>query len=643
MRREVIGLIAHVDAGKTTLAEALLYETGAIRRQGRVDARDCFLDFDPIERERKITVFAKPAAIEVADCSFTLLDAPGHVDFSAEAERTLAVLDLAVMVIDANDTVTGHARTLWRLLSRYQVPTLVFINKCDLDTADPQATLGLIQARLDEGCFELGRLHEDDVQERLATLDEEALDELLDGGVLSVDTVRRLVWECKAFPCVFGSALRSEGITELLDALVSFSRERTWPKSFGARIFKVTHDERGERLCWAKVTGGRLHAKETVRVTDAAQESWQEKVDTLRLSSGPRMRVVPEAEAGELVAISGLSRASVGDGLGEEPPRGAPVLSPVLDYAVSSDDCDAHALYAALEVLTQEDPLLLASFDETSGEVRVRCMGIIQTEVVCEQLRSRFGIEALLGAPTIVYKETIAESVAGVGHFEPLRHYAEVHLLLEPLPRGTGMRYESRVSTDDLELRWQRLILTHAAEREHKGVLTGSGLDDVRICLVAGRAHPKHTEGGDFRQATYRAIRQALMRADSVLLEPMYAFELEVPAERLGRALTDLHAMGAKSEAPVTDGEVARITGVAPVARIAGYSNEVSSYTRGDGHLFLEPCGFDVCQDAQQVIEERGYQPESDLANTPDSVFCSHGAGFVVKWNEVEEHAHIRV
>ena len=641
VRHEVVGLIAHVDAGKTTLAEALLLSAGVIRRKGRVDTGDAYLDFDPIERERGITVFSSGARLEYAGAAVTLLDAPGHVDFSAEAERTLMVLDIAVLVVAANDGVSGHTRTLWRLLERYRVPVVVFVNKCDLAVPERADLMAALRRDLSDACFDYERRGEPDVQEALAMCDEEALEKHILEGSLSEWTIASLIWERKAHPCLFGSALHGRGTDELLAALAGLAREHAFGSETAARIFKVSHDARGERLAWLKVTGGVLAAKSAVRVVRPDGQDIEEKIDQVRLFSGPRMNVVPEVAAGELACVTGLVRAGAGDAIGAEPCAPRPLLQPVLGFSVTCESGREHALLDALATLTDEDPLLEASFQEDAGEVTVRCMGPMQIEVVRELLESRFGIVATFGTPRVVYKETIAHTVRGVGHFEPLRHYAEVHLLLEPLERGAGMAYESRCSTDDLELRWQRLILTHCAEREHRGVLVGAGLTDVRIVLVAGRAHPKHTEGGDFRQATYRAIRQALMRAESLLLEPMYAAELEVPSDRLGRALSDLQRMNATFDSPEVTGEVARILARVPVSEIAGYAMEVQAYTSGRGHLFLEPAGYETAHDAERVIEEAAYDPEADLAHTPDSVFCSHGAGYTVKWHEVEAHAHV--
>lgn len=641
MKRMVVGLIAHVDAGKTTLAESLLFEAGSIRRAGRVDHKDAFLDFDPIERERGITVFSKQARLESDGAEIILLDAPGHVDFSCEAERTLSVLDAAVLVVAANEGIGGHTLTLWRLLERYGVPCIFFINKCDLATADVGRLVEEIRSRLSDGAFGYAERGDADVLEAVAMSSEEALDEFLETGTLSHETLRSLVLARKAFPILRGSALRSEGMRELLELLGDLGEEADTEGELGARVFKVSH-EKGERLVWLRVTSGTLHAKEEVE-GHGIKGSWRQKADQLRLYNGSRMRVVTSAEASDIVVACGLADAQVGDGIGIEPAGTSPLLAPVLEFAVTSESCDAHGIYEALSTLTDEDPLLGAYVVTDTGEVRVRCMGLVQQEIVHEQLMSRFGIDASFGEGTVLMKETIAKPVEGVGHFEPLRHYAEVHLLLEPTGPGTGMSYESRCSTDDLELRWQRLILTHAAEREHKGVLTGAPLTDCRIVLIAGRAHPKHTEGGDFRQATYRAIRQGLMRAESMLLEPWYSFVLEVPKDRAGRALSDLSRMGARFEVDSTDAETCRIVGAAPVKQIQGYASVVAAYTQGCGSIFLEPLDFEEVEDAEALIEEAAYEPEADLEHTPDSVFCSHGAGYTVKWYDVEEHAHIKL
>ncbi len=641
MRSAVVGLLAHVDAGKTTLAEALLYRTGATRSIGRVDHGDAFLDYEEIERERGITIVSKPARIVHEDVCYTLVDAPGHVDFAAEAERTMQVLDAAVLVIAANEGVRGHTKTLWRLLEHYQVPTLVFVNKCDLVGSDGEAVLAELATTLNDGCVDYARLSNADVQETLAMADDDALDEMVQNGSLSLTTVQRLFLHRKVFPCLFGAALRMEGVDELLRALGELLPERAWPQEFSARVFKVSHGDKGERITWLRVLGGALHAKEVLEGTLPSGERWTDKVDQLRVYHGAKFEVVREAPAGSICAATGLTHTMPGSGLGKLATSNAPVLSAVLDYAVQPQNCDDHALYEALRVLADEDPLLGVTWNEEAQESRVQLMGAVQLEILQERLRNEAGIEVVFGTGSILYKETIAAQVEGIGHFEPLRHYAEVHVLLEPLPRGSGMQFGTACMEDDLDRNWQRLILTNAMERPHKGVLIGAPITDMRITLVAGRAHAKHTEGGDFRQATYRAIRQGLMQARSVLLEPWYSFELEVPAQKIGKALGDLQRMGAEFSAPVLVGETATLQGRVPVSEVGDYALQVNAYTGGNGQLFLSPGGYESCHNEAEVVANVAYEPEADLPHTPDSVFCSHGAGYTVKWRDVPNHAHV--
>ncbi len=663
MKQAVVGLLAHVDAGKTTLAEAMLYEAGAIRVRGRVDHGDSHLDTDALERQRGITIFSKQTDLDFEDAHLMLLDAPGHVDFSAEAERTLQALDYAILVVGANDGVQGHTETMWELLARYGVPTFIFGNKLDLAGADAAALLDELRARLSGACIDGvallaaadGAPDADDgpsadavsaTLEDAAATDERALDEYLADGALSAATLRRLVAERKVFPCFFGSALHGDGVRALMRGLARLVLPKTWPDVFAARVYKVSRGARGERLAWLKVTGGSLRAKMVVSGIDRGEE-WTEKIDQVRLYRSDSFQTVTEVPAGRVCAVTGLSHVVPGSALGAEEEGPRPVLAPVLSYRVLPGDADIHELVRALRELADEDPLLGVSWQEHLQEVHVQLMGAVQREVLQQTLAERYGLAVEFGPGGILYQETIAAPVDGVGHFEPLRHYAEAHLRLEPLPRGAGVEVGTCCSEDDLDRNWQRLILTHVLEREHLGVLVGAPLTDVRITLLAGRAHPKHTEGGDFRQATYRAIRQALMCARETgaceLLEPWYRFRLVVPADKVGRALADVQRMGAEFEAPRVAGDRAELVGFAPASEMREYGLDVSGYSGGTGRLALEFSGYRSCHDADAVIERVAYDPEADLPNTPDSVFCSHGAGYTVKWRDVPAHAHVEV
>lgn len=658
MSQAVIGLVAHVDAGKTTLAEALLYRAGAIRRQGRVDKGDAHLDTDAMERERGITIFSKQTSLDWAGAHVMLLDTPGHVDFSAEAERTLQALDYAVLIVGANDGVEGHTETLWSLLARYNVPTFVFVNKLDLAAdglgpvmdemhrrlsplvVDGDALSALVASAGGAGEGAAALL------EDVAATDEDALDEYLESGSLSAETIRRLIVQRKVFPCFAGSALRMEGIEEFLDGVVALVQEKAWPDEFAARVYRVSRGAHGERLAWVKVTGGVLRAKEQLSGFDRGT-TWNEKVDQVRIYDADSFEIAREVPAGRVCAVTGLSQVLPGSALGAEARLAEPVLVPVLSYSVGAAGADATTLVQALRELADEDPLLGVAWHEQLQEVHVQLMGEVQREVVARQLLDRFGLEVTFGAGGILYRETVTAPVRGAGHFEPLRHYAEVQLLVEPAEHGAGVEAGTRALEDDLDRNWQRLILTHVLEREHPGVLTGAPLTDVRITLLGGRAHLKHTEGGDFRQATYRAIRQALMTAREQgacqLLEPWYRFRLGVPADKVGRALADLQRMGADFDAPVAEGDRAEIAGSAPASEIGSYALEVSAYSGGRGRLFLEYAGYRLCHNAEQVIAEAAYDPVADLANTPDSVFCSHGAGYNVSWDQVPAQAHVEI
>ena len=629
MKRAVVGILAHVDAGKTTLNEALLYLAGAVRDLGSVDRKSSHLDFHALEQQRGITIYSKQTVIARGDVELTLLDTPGHVDFSAEAERTLGVLDYAILVVDANSGVRGHAETIWRLLERYDVPTFVFVNKMDLAHRTRDEILaatpeGVVPYQDDKGCDRSALGRPTPSCEDWALRDEAALDELLATGGLGLDTMRRLVTERKVFPCFFGAALRQEGVEELLDGVAELVAEREWPAEFGAQVYKVSHDPQGARLTWMKVTGGSLEVKQLVD---------GEKVDQIRMYSGSKYQTVSRVEAGQVCAVTGLKNAKLDNA--------APVLVPVMASSVLLNGNDVHKVHAALNLLTEEDPLLDVRWDERLQELQVQLMGTIQLEVLQATLAERFGFDVQFGPSGVLYRETIAAPVVGIGHFEPLRHYAEVHLLLEPLPAGSGVRFGTCCHVDDLDLNWQRLILTNAMERDHAGVLTGAPITDMRITLLGGRAHDKHTEGGDFRQATYRAIRQGLMQATSVLLEPWYRFSLRVPAGQVGRAMADLQRMSARSGAPLTEGDSAVLEGEAPASEMRDYAVQLAAYTHGMGSRTLEFAGYEPCHNADAVVAEAAYDPESDLVNTPDSVFCSHGAGHTVKWNEVASAAHV--
>ena len=663
-KRAVVGVLAHVDAGKTTLIESLLFRSGAVRKLGRVDAGDSHLDFNELERQRGITIYAKLATVQLAGVELMFVDTPGHVDFSSEAERTLQVLDYAVLVIDAGDGVRGHTETLWRLLERYGVPTFVFANKMDLSSRSREDVMGELRSRLSDTCLDFSDLEvvtlsdgvfeprlSEQLAEACAATDEEALDAFFADGGLSAETMRRLVAERAVCPCFFGSALRQEGVDEFLNAVASLVDEKPRPAEFGARVFKISHDPAGARLTWMKVTGGVLEARQPIAFATTRGEVI-EKADQVRRYAGGKFETVPTCFAGQICAVSGFSSTVAGMALGFEAlgegEAGSPAIAykptlvPTLASSVILNGHDVRAVHAALNQLTDEDPLLGARWNERLQELQVQVMGAIQLEVLQATLKERFGFDVDFGPHGVLYRETIKEPVTGIGHFEPLRHYAEVHLLIEPLPVGSGVQFGTRCHVDELDLNWQRLILTNAMEREHIGVLTGSPITDVRITLIGGRAHDKHTEGGDFRQATYRAIRQGLMQAKSMLLEPCSRFVMRIPADQVGRAFSDLQLMGARFGAPRTEGAFASIEGVAPAKEIGEYSVRLSSYTHGMGSLSLEFHGYEPCHNAQEVIEAAAYDPEADLANTPDSVFCSHGAGRTVKWNEVAEAAHVK-
>ena len=639
MKHICIGILAHVDSGKTTLSEGLLYASGALRKLGRVDHGDAFLDTDALERERGITIFAKQAMLTVGEREFTLLDTPGHVDFSAEMERTLSVLDYAVLVISGSDGVQSHTRTLWRLLTRYEVPTFLFINKMDLAGTDKSALMERLTQTLSAECVDFSAPTQER-DEALALCDEAALESLLERGSIDDSLISEMIKSRKVFPCFFGSALKMDGVEDFLSALARFTVAPEYPSEFGAKVFKISRDAQGGRLTWLKVTGGALRVKAPLSYR-AQNQDYQEKADQLRLYSGIKFRTLEKAGAGSVVAVTGLSHSYVGLGLGTEAEASAPLLQPVLTYQlVLPDGADAHSALTKLRELEEEDPMLRIVWDERYGQIHVQLMGKIQLEILRRRILDRFGLAVTFGEGSIVYRETIASPVLGMGHFEPLRHYAEVQLLIEPLPRGTGIQLASNLATDALDLNWQRLIFTHLLEREHAGVLTGSALTDVRFTLVAGRAHLKHTEGGDFRQATYRAVRQGLMQAESLLLEPYYDFRLEVPAECVGRAMTDLQNMGGTVDSPQSVGENTVLTGYAPVRTLRDYFTDVAAYTRGRGQLSCAVRGYETCQNQDEIVALLGYDAERDTDNPASSVFCDHGGSITIPWNEVAQHVH---
>ena len=640
MKKLVIGILAHVDAGKTTLSEGMLYLSGSINKLGRVDHKDAFLDHNNLERERGITIFSKQALLPLPEARVILMDTPGHVDFSAEMERTLQVLDYAILVISGTDGVQSHTETLWQLLRRYRIPTFLFINKMDLAGADKPALLAELQRRLSEHCIDMDAETEAR-NEAFSLCSERLLDIYLEEGALPAQEIAKAVAMRKAFPCRFGSALKLEGVEALMHDLQTFTAEPRYPESFGARVYKIARDAQGTRLTYLKVTGGSLRVKTLLKGTDAAGE-WAEKADQLRLYSGAKYELTEQVEAGGVCAVTGLEHTFPGQGLGAEAQAENPVLEPVLTYQMLlPPDCNLPETMRKLRQLEEEDPQLHILWNEQLREIHVQLMGEVQLEVLQRQIRDRFGLEIRFGQGSVVYKETIQAPVEGVGHFEPLRHYAEVHLLMEPGPRGSGLVFDTLCSTDDLDLNWQRLILTHLGEKQHLGVLTGSPVTDMKISVLSGRASIKHTEGGDFRQATYRAVRHGLRKAESLLLEPYYDFTLELPAENVGRAMTDIQQMNGTFSGPEQEGDRAVLTGRAPVSAMRGYLAEVASYSKGRGRLSCRPGGYDVCHQAETVIREIGYEVDADLENTADSVFCSHGAGFVVPWYEVEAHMHL--
>lgn len=641
MKKLVIGILAHVDAGKTTLSEAILYISGTIRRLGRVDHKDAYLDTYELERERGITIFSKQAVMDYEDIRMTLLDTPGHVDFSAEMERSLQVLDVAVLVINGADGVQGHTQTLWRLLKRYRIPVFLFINKMDQQGTDQTKLLTGLKERLADGCIDFGEGDRENFFENLALCDEAMMDRFLEKGTIEQEEIRKAVMERKVFPCYFGSALKLWGVEALLQGIKKYAGIPSYPEAFGAKIFKISRDEQGNRLTHLKITGGILRVK-AVLSNQSGKAHWEEKVNQIRIYSGNKFETVNEAAAGCVCAVTGLTKTYPGQGLGIEEASEMPLLEPVLNYRIGlPEGCEPAAAFVKLRQLEEEDPLLHMIWNEGLKEIQAQVMGEVQIEILKSLIEERFGMKATFDTGNIVYKESIADIVEGVGHFEPLRHYAEVHLLLEPGEPGSGLHFFSECSEDVLSRNWQRLVLTHLEEREHLGVLTGSPVTDMKITLTAGKAHLKHTEGGDFRQATYRAVRQGLMQAGCVLLEPFYEYRLEVPETAIGRAMTDIEKMcGTFSLQQKNDGS-AVLTGEAPVTTMRDYQKELTAYTKGHGRLFCSLKGYAPCHNAEEVIERIGYDPDRDLENPAGSVFCAHGAGFTVPWNQVKDWMHL--
>jgi ribosomal protection tetracycline resistance protein len=636
IKKLVVGILAHVDAGKTTLSESMLFLSGKIGKFGRVDNKDAFLDTYELERERGITIFSKQAIFEIGEIQITLLDTPGHVDFSAEMERTLQILDYAILVISGADGVQGHTQTLWRLLDMYQIPVFLFVNKMDQNGADKEKILTDIK-KLDDGCIEFGQVQTDLFYEQLAMRDEIMMEAFLETGYIESTQIRKAILERNVFPCYFGSALKCQGVEQFLQGIEKYALFSSYPEEFGAKVFKITRDEQGNRLTHMKITGGKLKVKDVLM-----NSTWKEKINQIRIYSGQKFEAVNEIEAGSVCAVTGLSQTRPGEGLGIEEASNKPVLEPVLTYQIIlPKGCDPRVMIPKLRQIEEEEPELRIVWDEQLQEIQVQIMGEVQIEILQSLIQSRFGVEVAFDSGRIMYKETIATVVEGVGHFEPLRHYAEVHLLLTPGERGSGLQFGVECSEDSLSKSWQRLILSHLEEKAHKGVLTGSAITDMRITLVSGRAHNKHTDGGDFREATYRAVRQGLKEAESIVLEPFYAFQLELPVKMVGRAMTDIEKMQGTCEISYTNDEIAILEGSAPVKTMRNYQQEVVAYTKGLGRLFYSLKGYEPCHNAEEVIERIGYDSERDLENPTGSVFCAHGTGFLVGWDEVKNYMHV--
>jgi ribosomal protection tetracycline resistance protein len=635
MKKLTIGILAHVDAGKTTLSESMLYISGSIRKLGRVDNGNAFLDTFTLERARGITIFSKQAVFNWKDTKVTLLDTPGHVDFSAEMERTLQVLDYAILVISGADGVQGHTRTLWNLLAKYQIPVFLFVNKMDQNGTDKVKVIEELRRMLDDGCIDFADTQSEEFNEYIAMCDEMLLERYMENGSIALEEIRKMIRSRKVFPCFFGAALKLEGVEALMDGINQFTINPTYPSEFGAKVYKIARDEQGNRLTYMKVTGGNLKVKDVLT-------RMEEKVNQIRIYSGVKFETVNEVEAGTVCAVTGLTATHPGEGLGMEKASMTPILSPVLTYQILlPEGCDASSMLPKLRQLEEEEPELHIVWNENLQEIQAQIMGEVQIEILRSLILDRFGVQVEFGTGNIVYKETIRNTVEGVGHFEPLRHYAEVHLLLEPGKPGSGLQFGVNCSEDDLDRNWQRLVLTHLEEKEHLGVLTGCYITDMKITLVGGRAHQKHTEGGDFRQATYRAVRQGLKQADSVLLEPYYDFQLEVPEKMIGRAMTDIEKMYGTFEIRETKEGMSTLVGSAPVITMRDYQKEVIAYTGGHGRLYCDLKGYEPCHNAEEIIEAFAYDSEKDLDNPTGSVFCSHGAGFLVSWDQVKDYMHV--
>jgi len=642
MKKLVVGILAHVDSGKTTLSEGILYHTGELRKLGRVDHRDAFLDTHQIERQRGITIFSKQAVFSYKNTEFTLLDTPGHIDFSAETERALRVLDYAILVISGSEGVQSHTETLWRLLERYNVPTFVFVNKMDIAHRENLDVMNELSKKLAASCVDFGAEKDESFFESLAMCDEVLMDKLLENGEISDKDIRISISKRNIFPCFFGTALKMQGIEEFLEGLDSYTKAPVANEKFGAKVFKISEDEQGERLTHMKITGGTLKVKDLLSDKVGTREEWSQKVNGIRIYSGAKYKTKDIVCPGEVCAVTGLSNTYPGEGLGFEADSDVPVIEPVLSYSIELEEgADVHKSITTLRKIEEEEPQLNIVWNERLQQIQAQVMGEVQLDVLQQIVLDRFGMNISFGECSIAYKETISDVVEGVGHYEPLRHYAEVHLLLEPGERGSGVCFDTSCSEDELDRNWQRLILTHLEEKDHIGVLTGSPITDIKITLIAGRAHQKHTEGGDFRQATYRAVRQGLKMAQSILLEPWYEYKIELPTDNIGRLMTDITNMGGTFSEPYTWEDMSSINGKAPVSKMQGYQNELNAYTRGRGKLSCFVCGYEPCADSEAVINSIGYDSDADLENSADSVFCSHGAGFVVKWDEVRDYMHI--